>query len=142
MRNFRVWLIPTLLLTALFGVFAPAAQAAPQIVPAAAQSTLAYHVPPITCETETACVIDYYAGTSAPNDGYWMAKRRVGGTIWIRLTSVPGMDNWSAAPITCTQEDSCVQDYYPGNIWISGDYWMARQADGTTWVRETLVNGR
>lgn len=38
------------------------------------------------------------------------------------------------APITCLQEDSCVLDYYNG-------YWRARQANGSVWVRLTLVNG-
>jgi hypothetical protein len=38
------------------------------------------------------------------------------------------------APITCAQEDSCVLDY-------TGGYWRARQANGTVWVRLTLLNG-
>jgi hypothetical protein len=38
------------------------------------------------------------------------------------------------APITCQVEDSCVLDYYNG-------YWRARQANGSIWVRLTLVNG-
>lgn len=95
-----------------------------------------YHVPPITCETSTACVLDFYGGTTAPNDGYWMAKRAVNGTKWVRLTSVPGMDNTYVAPITCTQEDSCVQAYYNPD-----HYLMARQMDGTKWVRESLIPG-
>lgn len=38
------------------------------------------------------------------------------------------------APITCLAEDSCVLDYTSG-------YWRARQANGSIWVRLTLVNG-
>ncbi len=39
------------------------------------------------------------------------------------------------APITCLQEDSCVLDYTNG-------YWRARQWNGSTWVRLTMVNGQ
>ncbi len=39
------------------------------------------------------------------------------------------------APITCLQEDSCVLDYTSG-------YWRARQWNGSTWVRLTMVNGQ
>jgi len=46
--------------------------------------------------------------------------------------------NTSVAPITCAQEDSCVRDY---TCATAGCYWMARQANGTTWVRLTLVPG-
>ena len=43
------------------------------------------------------------------------------------------------APITCAVEDQCVLDFV-GN---GGDgYWRARQWNGSTWVRLTLVNGQ
>lgn len=42
-------------------------------------------VAPITCETRTACVVQYYDPYQAT--GYWMA-RRANGTVWVRLTSV------------------------------------------------------
>lgn len=97
-----------------------------------------YHVPPITCEDETACVLDFNGNGAL--QGYWMA-RRANGTKWVRLTMVAGYDNTYVAPITCATEDSCVQDYYwPPGLGL-GRYWMARQDSGTTWVRETLVPG-
>ena len=43
------------------------------------------------------------------------------------------------APITCATEDSCVLDYV-GTPDHKG-YWRARQANGSVWVRLTLVNG-
>lgn len=43
------------------------------------------------------------------------------------------------APITCyPSEDSCVLDFV-GNG--GNGYWMARQTNGSTWVRLTLVPG-
>lgn len=42
------------------------------------------------------------------------------------------------APITCLQEDSCVLDFVGNN---GAGYWRARQANGSIWVRLTLVNG-
>jgi uncharacterized membrane protein len=42
------------------------------------------------------------------------------------------------APITCATQTSCVLDFV-GNG--GNGYWMARQANGTTWVRLTLVPG-
>jgi len=87
-------------------------------------------VPPITCETSTACVLDY-EGPNSGHQGYWMARRSNGST-WVRLTMVAGWDNTNAAPITCATEDSCVISYYSRDF-----YWMARQAEGSTWVRLT-----
>lgn len=47
--------------------------------------------------------------------------------------AVPGL-----ASITCVEEDSCVLAFVSNG----GDgYWMARQSNGTTWVRLTLVPG-
>lgn len=43
------------------------------------------------------------------------------------------------APITCTVEDQCILDFV-GNG--SDGYWRARQWNGSTWVRLTLVNGQ
>lgn len=42
------------------------------------------------------------------------------------------------APITCVVEDSCVLDFVGNN---GAGYWRARQANGSIWVRLTLVNG-
>lgn len=42
------------------------------------------------------------------------------------------------APITCTVEDQCVLDFVGNN---GKGYWRARQWNGTTEVRLTLVNG-
>lgn len=45
----------------------------------------------------------------------------------------------TVAPITChPHEDSCVLAFVGNN---GNGYWMARQQDGTTWVRLTLVPG-
>lgn len=138
-------LLTLLTLSAILAPVQAQAVAVPQAaaiaaVPEVATTALYPYVAPITCENYTACVLDYYGGTSAPNDGYWMAKRRVNGTIWVRLTSVPGMNNQSVANISCTTEDMCVQDYYDCNIWVQGCYWMAKNA-GNVWVRETLMYG-
>ena len=97
-----------------------------------------YHVPPITCESSTACVLDFVGNGAL--QGYWMAKR-TDGSKWIRLTKVAGWDNTYAAPITCPDEDSCVQVFYWPYDGGVGPYWMARQDAGTTWVRETLIPG-
>lgn len=110
---------------------APIQQAAPQV----ATTVLYPYIAPITCESEIACVLDYYPGTSAPNDGYWMAKRAPNGPIWVRLTAVPGMNNQSVAAISCTTEDMCVQSYY-SEPFSASNYWMAKNA-GNKWVRET-----
>ena len=42
------------------------------------------------------------------------------------------------APITCAVEDQCVLDFV-GNG--GAGYWRARQANGSVWVRLTLVGG-
>lgn len=47
-----------------------------------------------------------------------------------RATAVPA--------ITCPEEDSCVQAYYPNE---GNGYHMLRQANGTKWVRTTMVPG-
>jgi hypothetical protein len=45
------------------------------------------------------------------------------------------------APITCPDfESDCVVEYYANNQTGTG-YWMARQVNGTTWVRLTMVPG-
>lgn len=41
-------------------------------------------------------------------------------------------------PITCEYEDSCVQGYFPNE---GNGYHMLRRADGTKWVRTTMVPG-
>lgn len=128
------------LLAALVGVslIGPAHAVAPASVTSRATLSGVYHVPPITCESVTACLLDYNGNGTL--QGYWMAKR-MGGNKWVRLTMVAGWDNTYAAPITCATEDSCHIDYYwPVNGGL-GLYWMARQADGTTWVRLTLIPG-
>ena len=123
------------------GSAALGAPASAQVPAAATDYNL--RVAPITCESYTACSVVFYGGTSAPNDGYWMA-RRYGGGPWVRLTSVPGANNQSVAPIYCLVEDDCTQDYYPCNIYIGGCYWMAKfnANPGAGWYRETLVNGQ
>lgn len=87
-------------------------------------------VPPITCETSTACVMNFVSNNG---HGYWTA-RRWNGTLQVRLTMVAGWDNTQAAPITCLVEDSCVISYYSRDF-----HWMARQASQPNgpWVRLT-----
>jgi len=43
------------------------------------------------------------------------------------------------APITCSVEVQCVLDFV-GNGGLG--YWRARQWNGSTWVRLTMVNGQ
>ncbi len=43
------------------------------------------------------------------------------------------------APITCKVEDQCVLDFVGNN---GSGYWRARQWNGSTWVRLTMVNGQ
>lgn len=105
--------------------------AALSILAATSLPAAATGVPPITCETSTACVLDF-VGPSAGHQGYLMAKRAGTSGPWVRLTMVAGWDNSQAAPITCATEDSCVTSYYARDF-----YWMARQMDGSTWVRLT-----
>lgn len=46
------------------------------------------------------------------------------------------------APITSLQEDSLVFDYVGKTACgCANGYWRARQANGSIWVRLTLVNG-
>jgi hypothetical protein len=46
------------------------------------------------------------------------------------------------APITSAEEDSLVFDYVGKTACgCANGYWRARQANGTTWVRLTLVGG-
>lgn len=113
---------------------APAVQDS-KTVATAVQSTPG--VPQITCDTPTACVLAYVGNGDL--QGYWMA-RHFNGTTWVRLTLVAGWDNTYVAPITCAQEDSCVQDVYY-NAWRGVGYLMARQSNGTVWVRESMVGG-
>lgn len=109
--------------------------------PTAAQLST-WHVPNITCETPTTCYVDYYGNGAL--EGYWMAKRwngAAGWSVWVRLTRVNGADwnNDYVAPISCPQEDSCVQaTYYDHANDIC--YLMARQSSGSTWVRESRVH--
>lgn len=95
------------------------------------------YVGAITCESSTACVVQY--NVNSIGNGYYMA-RRSNGTTWVRLTMVSGWSNAYVAPITCAYSWSCVIDYYDCNIWVDGCYWMAKNAS-EKWVRLTLVNG-
>lgn len=109
-------------------------------VPTAVQMST-WHVPNITCETPTTCYVDYYGNGAL--EGYWMAKRwngAAGWSKWVRLTRVNGADwnNDYVAPISCPQEDSCVQATYYNQL-TDICYLMARQASGSTWVRESRV---
>jgi hypothetical protein len=106
--------------------------AAGQADAAPATAVAVYHVPPITCERVDACDQAYNANGSLP--GYWMARRFDHPGLWIRTTKVAGWDNTYAAPITCPTEDSCVIAYYS-----PGSYWIIRQAEGTTWVRTSMI---
>jgi hypothetical protein len=54
------------------------------------------------------------------------------------VTKVSTTCGTCVAPITCLQEDSCVLDFVGNN---GAGYWRARQANGSVWVRLTLVNG-
>jgi uncharacterized membrane protein len=96
-------------------------------------------IAPITCLYEDSCVIAYVDNGSL--DGYYMARQE-NGTTWVRLTMVAGWDNDHVAPITCKYSTSCVLDWYgSGDGQPGDDYWMARQAAGSTWVRLTMVDG-
>ncbi|MGL4178312.1 MAG: hypothetical protein ACRCSN_19830 [Dermatophilaceae bacterium] len=99
----------------------------------AAPAASAHRPGHIRCEDIqiTTCLLNY-------KDGYWLAQRFYGdgptGFTWVRLTMKSGLDSSHVGAITCPRGDSCVIDYYdPGN------YWMARQASGTTWVRLTQL---
>lgn len=53
-------------------------------------------------------------------------------------TKVTSTCSTCVAPITCSVEDQCVLDFVGNN---GAGYWRARQANGSIWVRLTLVNG-
>jgi hypothetical protein len=111
-------------------------QAAAQVaIPQAVQSTPG--VPLITCDYPTSCVLAYFG--NGAQQGYW-AARHFNGTQYVRLTLVAGWDNTYVAPITCAYEDSCVQDFYYDH-WRDFGYLIARQKNGTIWVRESMVDG-
>jgi len=55
------------------------------------------------------------------------------------VTKVSTTCGTCVAPITCAVEDQCVLDYV-GTPDHKG-YWRARQANGSVWVRLTLVGG-
>jgi hypothetical protein len=55
------------------------------------------------------------------------------------VTKVSTTCGTCVAPITCAVEDQCVLDFV-GTPDHKG-YWRARQANGSVWVRLTLVNG-
>jgi hypothetical protein len=62
----------------------------------------------------------------------------VSGPAVARPAKVDSTCGTCVAPITCTVEDQCVLDFVGNN---GAGYWRARQWNGSTWVRLTLVNG-
>ena len=88
----------------------------------------------ITCENAGACVVTHY-------NGYYMARRYNDPTGWVRLTYVPGANNFHVSPIECPSGGSSG----PGTCTIAYSSaqraWYGREYLSSVSYRLTLVNG-